>query len=100
MGKVDFNHSIVALNNKDGIKLLKEPELPPGILSFNDFCKENGISTGLLDHDLMARNYNKAKEKYNAYLMQNNVEPPLSIFERLKTKTSSLPPDCTKSLLC
>ncbi len=81
------------------IGLFQKKELPPGILSFEDFCKENGINPGLADCDLMMRNFKKAQALYNEYLKENNVEinDPLSKLKEIPLGTKGLDP---KSIYC
>lgn len=64
--------------------VFKKQTLPSGVLSYEDFCKEQKISTGLADCDLLARNSKKARAMYNEYLIKNGVQPQKTLEEKLQ----------------
>lgn len=87
------------LKQGDNTGLFSKKQLPAGILSFTDFCKENGINSGIADCDIRMTNYKKAQALYNEYLKENNVEiqNPLSKIEELGFGTKGFDP---RSIYC
>ncbi|MDD3237771.1 MAG: hypothetical protein PHV37_06705 [Candidatus Gastranaerophilales bacterium] len=56
-------------------KMLSGQKLPEGVMTFNEFCKKEGINSGMTDMDINMTNAKKAKAAYNKYLEANGVKP-------------------------
>lgn len=54
--------------------LVPEQKLPEKVLTFEQFCKQQGINPGTIDHDLNGTRFKEAREKYDDYLEDNDVE--------------------------
>ena len=91
MGLFDVSNLLGTSTNCYKKSSKKEYKLPEGVLSFTDYCKENGINSGVMDCDLNMTNMKKARAQYNKYLQENGVNPDdLNPYGNIKSNSSSI----------
>jgi hypothetical protein len=79
--------------DKSAQDYFKQRQLPEGVLTFQEFCEQRNIDTGMLDCDINGTKMKQAQEQYNQYLQENGLEPEGSIFGAEKSGSDSKSPE-------